>query len=225
MKAKSQHEAKARAPHLTLPDLLLLSLLAERPMHGYQANAELERRQVREWAGISRPQIYYSLEKLARSGLLRGAHDAHPAAGPERRVFHTTEAGRRAVADALERADWATQRDHPPFVAFVALSWQARRGVFEAQIARRSEYLRQQLAHARNTQRAILKETGHRYHEAYWAVSLSVAQFEAELRWLRTLERELPKRAKARHPAYAASGNSGANRRAGVRGRGNLQPL
>ena len=35
-------------------------------MHGYQANAELERRQVRDWAGLSRPQIYYSLEKLAR---------------------------------------------------------------------------------------------------------------------------------------------------------------
>ena len=46
---------------LTTPDLVLLSLLAERPMHGYQANLELERREIRDWAGISRPQIYYSL--------------------------------------------------------------------------------------------------------------------------------------------------------------------
>src|SRR5580700_4479347 len=37
---------------LTTPDLVLLSLLAERPMHGYQANAELERREIRDWAGI-----------------------------------------------------------------------------------------------------------------------------------------------------------------------------
>ena len=51
---------------LTTPDLVLLSLLAERPMHGYQANLELERRQVRDWAGISRPQVYYSLEKMER---------------------------------------------------------------------------------------------------------------------------------------------------------------
>ncbi|MFZ0702368.1 MAG: PadR family transcriptional regulator, partial [Candidatus Acidiferrales bacterium] len=56
---------------LTTPDLVLLSLLAEKPMHGYQANAELERRQVRDWAGISRPQVYYSIDKLARSRLIR----------------------------------------------------------------------------------------------------------------------------------------------------------
>ena len=33
---------------LTTPDLVLLSLLAERPMHGYQANTELERREWRD---------------------------------------------------------------------------------------------------------------------------------------------------------------------------------
>ncbi len=54
----------ARKLALTTPDLVLLSLLAERPMHGYQANLELERREIRDWAGISRPQVYYSLEKL-----------------------------------------------------------------------------------------------------------------------------------------------------------------
>jgi len=37
----------------TTPDLVLLSLLAERPMHGYQANAELERREIRDWANVS----------------------------------------------------------------------------------------------------------------------------------------------------------------------------
>ena len=51
---------------LTTPDLVLLSLLAERPMHGYEANALLEFRKVRDWAGVSRPQVYYSLDKLAR---------------------------------------------------------------------------------------------------------------------------------------------------------------
>ena len=58
---------------LTLPDLVVLCLLAERPMHGYELNQELERREVRDWAGISRPQVYYSLKKLARSGHLSRA--------------------------------------------------------------------------------------------------------------------------------------------------------
>ena len=33
----------------TVPDLVILSLLAERPMHGYELNATLEERQIREW--------------------------------------------------------------------------------------------------------------------------------------------------------------------------------
>ena len=79
---------------LTTPDLVLLSLLAERPMHGYQANATLEARKVREWAGVSRPQVYYSLDKLARLGLLRVADSEDASGGPERRLFETTARGR-----------------------------------------------------------------------------------------------------------------------------------
>src|SRR5947208_7765341 len=90
---------------LTTPDLVLLSLLAERPMHGYQANLELERRQVRDWAGVSRPQVYYSLEKLSEIGLIRSADNDAPVAGPERSVFSTTARGRTALADALERQE------------------------------------------------------------------------------------------------------------------------
>src|SRR6266849_8331070 len=95
---------------LTTPDLVLLSLLAERPMHGYQANLELERREIRDWANLSRPQVYYSLEKLARAGLIRASETTEPAAGPERSTFETTAKGRAALADALERDEWDTER-------------------------------------------------------------------------------------------------------------------
>src|SRR5947209_6794541 len=105
--------AAIRRRELTVPDLVLLSLLAEQPMHGYQANLELERRQVQDWAGISRPQVYYSLEKLARLGLIRESGDQEPALGPERRVFSTSAKGRSALAAALEREDWTTQRERP----------------------------------------------------------------------------------------------------------------
>src|ERR1700716_3670767 len=66
---------------LTTPDLVILSLLAERAMHGYEVNAELERRQARDWVDISRPQIYYSLEKLRRQRLLAEAESGEPALG------------------------------------------------------------------------------------------------------------------------------------------------
>jgi DNA-binding PadR family transcriptional regulator len=188
-----------RKRELTTPDLVLLSLLAERPLHGYQANAELERREVRDWAGISRPQVYYSIEKLAQLGLVRASENDSAAAGPERRVFQTTAKGRAALADALEREDWATHRERPPFLTWIALSWQARPGVFRQQIERRREFLENELSREEAMLLAIKKEVGHRFHEAVWMVSLMIEQCRSELRWLRKLERELPRRAAAKH--------------------------
>ena len=192
-----------RKRELTTPDLVLLSLLAERPMHGYQANLELVRREVQDWAGISRPQVYYSLEKLASRGLVRSSESEEPAAGPERSVYATTTKGRAALAHALERTEWTTQRERPPFLTWVALSWQARPGIFEQQLQRRQKFLEKELAREEAVLRSIREEVGHRFHEAVWMVGLVIEQFRTELRWLRKLSREVHRRAPARHPQYA----------------------
>jgi len=194
---------RKRKPELTTPDLVLLSLLAERPMHGYQANLELERREIRDWAGISRPQVYYSLEKLSLADMIRREEGKEPAAGPERSTFETTAKGRAALAEALERPEWTTQRDRPPFLTWIALSWQARPGVFEKQLERRREFLKKELKRETEVLASILEEVGHPYHEAVWMVSYMIGQFRLELRWLRKLEREFPRRARAQKPAYA----------------------
>ncbi|MGA2431771.1 MAG: PadR family transcriptional regulator [Candidatus Acidiferrum sp.] len=191
---------------LTTPDLVILSLLAERGMYGYQVNLELERRCVRDWAGISRPQIYYSLEKLAAAGMIHARDSDEPSAGPERRVFEPTAKGGHALSDALEREEWTTQRDRPAFLTWVALSWQARGGVFQKQIARREKFLENELAREEETLRSILEEVGHPYHEAAWMVSLMIEQFKTELKWLQKVARELPRRAVAKNPAYAGAG-------------------
>ena len=193
---------RARRLELTTPDLVLLSLLAERPMHGYQANLELERREIRDWAGISRPQVYYSLAKLARAGLIRVSETDEPAAGPERSTFTTTAKGRRALAAALEREEWTTQRQRPTFQTWIALSWQARPGAFEKQIDRRRGFLEGEVAREKEVLASILEEVGHPYHEAVWMVSFMIKQFQLELRWLRKLSREFPLRAPAQKPGY-----------------------
>lgn len=192
-----------RRRDLTTPDLVLLSLLAERPMHGYQANLELERRQVRHWAGISRPQVYYSLEKLARQGLIRNVSSDEPASGPERSVFATSAAGRSALADALEREEWTAQRERPPFLTWIALSWLSRPGVFERQIRRREKFLEKELEREAATLRAVRAEVGHRFHEAVWMLSLTIQQIRTEQRWLRKMAREVRRRAPARRAHYA----------------------
>ncbi len=172
-------------------------------MHGYEANLELERRCIRDWAAISRPQVYYSLEKLAAAGFIRKMQSSVPAAGPERTVFETTQKGRVATADALEREEWTNHRDHPVFPTWIALSWLVRPGVFREQLLRRREFVEHELAREKETLRAILREVGHVHHEAVWMVTLAIEQFRTELKWLRKLQRELPHRAPARHPAYA----------------------
>ena len=189
---------KSRA--LTTPDLVLLSLLAERPMHGYQANLELERRQVRDWAGVSRPQVYYSLEKVAKLGLVRAGADESPAAGPGRSVYRTSAKGRAALTRALEREEWTTARDRPPFLTWLALSWQASPATCRRQVVRRRAFLEKELAREQATLRAIRAEVGHRFHEAVWMVSLGIAQIRVELRWLRKLAGEIDRRAPAQRP-------------------------
>jgi DNA-binding PadR family transcriptional regulator len=187
---------------LTIPDLFLLSLLAERPMHGYQVNALLEYRKVRDWAGISRPQVYYSLDKLARTGLIRTVEAGDESGGPERRVFETTARGRSALADALEREDWTEQGDRPAFLTWLGLSWQCRPGVFGKQLARRRKFLEQERARKAEILAAVRKEVGHRFHEAVWMLSLSLDQIRTELRWIKKVAKESPQRSRARNPEY-----------------------
>jgi len=169
-------------------------------MHGYEANLELERREIRDWACISRPQVYYSLEKLQGLGLLRARKDKEPAAGPERNVLTATANGREALAGALEREDWTTQRERPPFLTWIALSWLARPGVFKTQIQRRRKFLESELAREKEVLRSVLQEVGHPYHEAVWMLKLTLEQFKTELAWLDKVGQELPHRAPARRP-------------------------
>jgi len=191
---------RKRKPDLTTADLVVLSLLSERPMHGYEVNLELERREIRDWAGISRPQVYYSLEKLQSLGFLRAMKDKEPAAGPERNVLTATVDGREALADSLEREDWTKQRERPPFLTWIALSWLARPGVFKKQIQRRRKFLESELAREKEVLRSVVQEVGHPYHEAVWMLKLTFEQFKTELAWLNKLEHELPQRAPARSP-------------------------
>jgi DNA-binding PadR family transcriptional regulator len=181
--------AKRAGGALTTPDLVLLSLLAERSMHG-------------DWAAISKPQVYYSLEKLARLSLIRQAESDAASAGPERQVYAITPRGHVALAEALERESWTTQRERPPFLTWMALSWQARPGVFARQLRRRAVFLRHELAREQATLRSVLQEVGHEFHEAVWMVTLTISQFRAELLWLRRLQKTFRRRAPARNPEY-----------------------
>ena len=197
--AVARHPQPANQTRLTISDLVILSLLAERPMHGYEVNATLEDRKIREWAPVSRPQIYYSLDKLTKLKLIRVSDTDAPSSGPERRVMQTTTLGREQLADALEAKHWVTQRVYQPFLIWLALSWQARTKTFRKQLDNRRKLLDERLNEEKATLADVLAEVGHQYHEAVWMLQLFIEQTETELRWVERILRDAGKRAPARH--------------------------
>ena len=189
----------ANQTRLTIPDLVILSLLAERPMHGYEVNATLEDRNIRDWAPVSRPQIYYSLDKLTKLQLIRITSHDSPTAGPERRVLQTTALGRERLADALEAKKWVHQKVHDPFLIWLALSWQARPRIFRKQLNSRKKFLEERLVEERATLHDVMGEVGHPYHEAVWMLELTIELLNNELRWVERILEHADKRGPARN--------------------------
>jgi DNA-binding PadR family transcriptional regulator len=92
-------------------DLVLLGLLMEGPLHGYEIRQTLEERMVHV-ARIPPGTIYYTLKKLEQQGLVEMSTER---AGnrPERQVYRITETGRarfhelaQAALTLDERAFW-----------------------------------------------------------------------------------------------------------------------
>ena len=85
---------------LTKNDLLILGLLLDRPMHGYEIAQTIRSEGVTTWMDISTPAIYYSLNKLHRLGLISATRVR--GAGAEKSVYYPTEKGRGAFFDGME---------------------------------------------------------------------------------------------------------------------------
>jgi DNA-binding PadR family transcriptional regulator len=177
--------------NLTPPDLVVLSYLSQEAMHGYQLNQMLELHEAKDWAGISRPQVYYSLKKLKKLKLIKTASDENPAAGPDRVVFDTTEVGVKALAEALERDEWATQRPPPPFLTWMVLSRNSRSVVLRKLLSRRREFLRSERERERATLGSFPKDDNRTTKMSKLIVSLCIQQFDIELRWLDDVEKAI----------------------------------
>ncbi|MDW5318393.1 PadR family transcriptional regulator [Rhizobium sp. PL01] len=181
-------KGRGRSQTLTTPDLVVLSLLCERAMHGYELVKEYHRQEVGDWAAVSRPHVYYALKKLADAELItaQGADEK-----ANRMVYVLTAAGRTALADALAATTWATERPPSPFLTWLGLSIDARPVEARAVIAARRVFLVQQIAKETVTLKAIEADDGMRSEVAAHMVRLTIAQFELELGLLGGIEQSL----------------------------------
>ncbi|WP_073810546.1 PadR family transcriptional regulator [Kitasatospora sp. CB01950] len=89
---------------LTAAELTLLGLLVEQPRHGYQLEAVIAERGMREWTEVGFSSIYYLLTKLRERGLIEQVEGSADPGDKRRKVFGATAEGRRACAAAAEEA-------------------------------------------------------------------------------------------------------------------------
>lgn len=89
--------------------LPLLALLAKEPAHGYELKARLEQTFGDAYPSPNIGQVYVTLQRLERSGLVRG-QDVVQSDRPNKRVYELTPAGREAIAT------WAEEPSDGPLV-------------------------------------------------------------------------------------------------------------
>jgi len=83
-------------------DSLLLCLIGQQPMYGYQIIKELERRS-QGYFKFKEGTLYPALHRLERAGLIRGGWQMLPG-GRQRRYYHITDEGLRSLI--AQRSQW-----------------------------------------------------------------------------------------------------------------------
>ena len=168
-----------------------MAVVSEAPVHGYRLLQILQERDVQDWAAMSKPQVYYSLKKLGRLGLVKQKRGAASGSGPERDVLELSAAGHRALVEGLDDGKWATQRPPPPFLTWLALSPHLSKESRRKIIALRRVFLENELNRERKTLGEFDSDASPMMTPGKLMVTLTVRQFELELAWLEEVEKEM----------------------------------
>jgi len=80
----------------------MLALLAKEPAHGYELKAQLEQIFGEAYPSPNIGQIYVTLQRLERDGLVQ-SQDVVQATRPNKRVYELTDAGREALVTWIDR--------------------------------------------------------------------------------------------------------------------------
>ena len=89
---------------MTNAELVILSLIAERPRHGYQIEQVIEEREMREWTELGFSSIYYILNKLEGQGYIDSKVEQSAGRGPARKVYTITQSGSHICQEGILRS-------------------------------------------------------------------------------------------------------------------------
>jgi DNA-binding PadR family transcriptional regulator len=162
---------------------VVLALLAKEPVQGYQLRARLDRALGPVGEAMNAGQIYVTLSRLEKAGLI----ERHGADGfadrPERKVYALTAAGQERVTVWLGEVSWPKPdlaEFHLKLIAAAAAGLADPVDIVDMQ---RHELLRR----LREVQRAAMAEPDH--SDAALLLEGIVLRLQADLRWLEACER------------------------------------
>lgn len=165
---------------------VVLAMLAKEPSHGYELRGRLNQALGPLGEAMNAGQIYVTLGRLERAGLVtceRSAPAPDRPDRPDRKVYGVTPAGQDRVADWLADVDWPKPdlaEFHLKLVAARAAGLADPVGIVDAQ---RRELLRR----LRSAQRAALDQPDG--SDAGLLLEGVVLRLQADLRWLEACER------------------------------------
>jgi DNA-binding PadR family transcriptional regulator len=179
-----------KAGVLTTADLIVLSLLAERAMHGYELLGEYERQEVADWASVSKAQVYYAIQKLAGLRLIAPLAEPPSDGARDRTVYAPTQRGLTELKASLTNLNWAKARIAQPFATWLGLSIHLDRKAVVNVLRARQDFLRDELAREKASFAFIQSLASARAKAGAGIVRLVIRQMEAELEWIGELLEE-----------------------------------
>ena len=162
---------------------VVLAMLAKEPSHGYQLRARLAQALGPLGDAMNAGQIYVTLGRLEKAGLVICEHSAGLTERPDRKVYGLTSAGQQRVADWLAEVSWPRPdlvEFHLKLIAAAAARLADPLAIVDAQ---RRELLRR----LRDAQRAAMAEPDR--SDAALLLEGIVLRLQADLRWLEACER------------------------------------
>jgi DNA-binding PadR family transcriptional regulator len=162
---------------------VVLAMLAKEPAHGYQLRARLRQALGPLGDAMNAGQIYVTLARLEKAGLVASEQAAGLPDRPDRKVYALAADGQQRVAGWLAEVSWpgpAPAEFHLKLVAAAAAGLADPLAIVGAQ---RRELLRR----LRDAQRAAMAEPDR--SDAGLLLEGLVLRLQADLRWLEACER------------------------------------
>jgi DNA-binding PadR family transcriptional regulator len=161
---------------------VVLAMLAKEPSHGYELRARLRQALGPLGEALNAGQVYVTLTRLEKAGLLTSERSAALADRPDRKVYALTPDGQQRVAEWLSEVGWPKPdlaEFHLKLVAAAAAGLADPLSIVDTQ---RRELLRR----LRDAQRAAMAEP--EGSDAALLLEGIVLRLQADLRWLEACE-------------------------------------